>query len=198
MRDFWYYAYGSNTRLAGLAAYLTTTEDRAKTLSSANFEGELNVPYQTLLVPHALYFAGKSKTWGGSVAFLSLEHTPNLHSVGRAYLLNEAQLLTVFRKENGVPTLQLPDLSKVTKPASLDLPSDPDGYRNKYNVIMPLGNLNGRPVYTATTNRKLKKSVPSAAYAAQVLDGISELLEAEAAKSYVQAAINRTADAKLC
>jgi hypothetical protein len=196
MRDFWYYAYGSNARLAGLAAYLTPTEDRAKTLTAPGLTNELNVPYKTLLVPYPVYFAGKSKTWGGSVAFLSLESTPDLQAVGRAYLLNGAQLLSVLQKENGAPGLRLPDLNKVTKPLDLGLPNDPDGYRNKYNVIMPLGNLDGRSVFTATTNRPLKKSVPGAAYTAQVLAGISEILGEAAAQEYVQAALSRAEAAK--
>jgi hypothetical protein len=98
----WYVGYGSNLNRARFLAYLQGGRVPGNDVDHAGCADPApprnDVPMQ---LDHSLYFAGRSKRWGGaSAAFVSLA-VQDPPSLARAYLITQAQFVDVVRQENG-------------------------------------------------------------------------------------------------
>ena len=98
----WYVGYGSNLNRARFLAYLQGGRVPGNDVDHAGCTDPApprnDVPME---LDHALYFAGRSKRWGGtSAAFVSLP-VQDPPSLARAYLITQGQFVDVVRQENG-------------------------------------------------------------------------------------------------
>lgn len=146
----WYIAYGSNLQPRLLARYLPRAESR---------------PSRRLVIPHRLFFAGRSLRWDGGVAFLTL--TPEgQRTPARAYEVTAEDLLLLVQGENGVPVDFRSALTTLAPGewASVLVQPPVDPRTGKYDALLRLDDLEGRPAYTVTTSQRLVEAAPSTEY----------------------------------
>ena len=135
MDYIWYACYGSNINKSRFMNYIDRCRDTTPPVEDRPFEFD-----------HPVFFAGKSKIWGGKgKAFLDVEKDG--HAFGRTYMITRDQYAEVKEMEG----------------------SD---YRRKVD----LGELDGIPVVTFTHDKRPnpERSVPSPEYLDIILDGLKE------------------------
>ncbi len=96
----WYAGYGSNLSRARFDCYIhggtpmgsTRRCSGCRDKTPPRADQEIKLPYQ-------LYFAGRSKTWRGAVAFIR-PTTSNATTYARMYLITYGQFNDVVRQEN--------------------------------------------------------------------------------------------------
>lgn len=133
----WYVAYGSNIAGERFAQYLSTEPDDPRVSGANN---------RWITIDHLLYFAGESKTWGGSVAFLSLRPAVGASTPGYARLIEEEDLELIARRENGAADDRPLLLRGGLRPPDID----------------------GKPAVTLTTARLLSLGQPTSEYRAVI------------------------------
>lgn len=156
----WYVAFGSNMAPEGLGRYVAGGPATVRAL-----------PRQTVRLPHRLYFAGRSRRWGGGVAFLDPRRDPTAATPGVARLLTRGQFEGVIRQENGRPEFVVPAEATRLAPREryvLDVPRSADGTLGKYNCVLRLDDLDGLPAYTVTTALDLEPAEPAPDYLALI------------------------------
>lgn len=177
----WYVAYGSNMSPQNLARYLPPGLKPKRTLA--------------LTVPHRLFFAGHSKTWGGAVAFLSLgPASGRAQAYARAFELPAASLLSIAQGENGAPELLPAALSAVAELSvgqwlALPVELDEHGFKGKYNALLRLPDISGQRAYTLTTARHLPAMHPVDAYLAEIRAALVKMMPRRVAHEYVNRAL---------
>ena len=99
----WYVSYGSNLDpLAGWGTYLGGgTPDGGHFTYRGARDPSPPRARRPCRVPHDLYFAGESRTWGGGIAFLDHEHVSPAPTLGHAYLVTAEQFEDVAAQETG-------------------------------------------------------------------------------------------------
>ncbi len=160
-QPLWYVGYGSNLSSERFQRYLDGSE----------CNGPGRPPSRCIELPLSLYFAGSSKTWSGPVAFVGLASIPGETTLGRAYLVTEAQFYSVVARENGldeIPGLQR-DLDDLTIGQTREL-----DVAGKYNLLMRLPDIDDIRVVTVTTSRRLPRGRPPGDYVAVILTGLLE------------------------
>ena len=144
----WYAAYGSNTDAERLACYLeggTPPGGTSRNAGARDPSPPRDVRPFVLDLP--LRFAGAARGWqGGGVAFVETEPVPGTRTLARAWLLTTEQVDDVFAQEG-----------------------------DWYDLLLPCGELEGRPVVTITGSRRPEPdpNPPSAAYLSVVVRGLS-------------------------
>jgi hypothetical protein len=184
----WYAAYGSNLGRARFTCYVEG--GAAPGARRANHGCRDAAPprdVRPVTIPHRLYFAGASRTWGGGgVAFLDPTPDPAAGTLGRAWLLTAGQLADVLAQENGRPPPG-PDiaLDRLAAEGSLTLGPGP------YEHLLHCGDIEGIPVVTFTCARLLPPAAPGPAYTEIVTAGLAEShsLSAEEARRYLDGSI---------
>ena len=168
----WYVAYGSNMDLTKLRSWISCPasgwDDR------------------WLQLPRRVYFAGESRTWGGPVAFLSLQERTGALSHCRAVRVTEQELATIFHRENGVGALPVPlaDLSLNPGEWRHVLVSRRHAWQGKYNVLLRLEDIDGVSAYTLTTDRVLHVGRPMDAYLDVITAALANHLASEGIAEY--------------
>lgn len=159
--EVWYVAYGSNMSAQRLTKHLGPHD-------------QLNAPLE-VPVQRRVYFAGASKRWGGPVAFMSLVEDSAASTITRAYKVTLTQLEMIGRSENGMSSGAM-DLPIPLHPGEWTvLPIGlSDKYKGKYNALLRLPDIEGRPALTFTTARELPLGVPSDEYLRAVLLGTKQ------------------------
>lgn len=155
----WYVGYGSNLSEARFGRYLAGCRDTTPPWRWAAVE-----------VPHPLLFARESRTWGGGgVAFLDPLPTPDVRTLGRAWLVTWEQFADVLAQECGLPvgSVEVPVLEQVCVVAHPGL---------WYGCIIPLGSLEGWRMVTFTdeTAADLVLAGPGPSYRAVLAEGLAE------------------------
>ncbi len=162
----WYVAYASNLSLDRLCCYLAGGRPPG---SRRTYQGGRDPSPPTasarLDLPGTLVFSGRSRVWGGGMAFHDLTGPGSV--VARAYRLTFGQLSDLVSQES-------------RHPVGLDLAaSGPDGAwgtpSEVYEVLAPLGEREGLPMLTLTSRRPLEVAAPSAAYLRIILRGLHEV-----------------------
>jgi hypothetical protein len=99
----WYVSYGSNLNRSRFLAYLQGGRVAGNDVDHAGSTDPAPPRHDVAVeLEHSLYFAGRSKRWGGtSAAFVSLS-VQDPPCFARAYLITEGQFLDVVRQENGL------------------------------------------------------------------------------------------------
>jgi hypothetical protein len=188
--SLWYVGYGSNLLAQGVQHYLAGGQgDRTRALVAPDATGEAG---QWVEFPHPLYFAGRSKTWGGGVAFVDTLRRPGQSTHGRATRLTFEELHTIIARENGLTIeLEASDLDRLRPGQSrlLQLEVDPEGFRGKYNAVLRLEDILGERAYTLTTSRVLAPAAPAEGYLERIRAGLLQRVDAQTADAYLRAAL---------
>lgn len=170
----WYVSYGSNLNLARFLAYLQggrvagNDVDHAGCTDPAPPRDDVAIE-----LDHSLYFAGRSKGWGGtSAAFVSLS-AQDPPCLARAYLITQGQFVDVVRQENRLHA-DIADfehrLHEATEHGHARLL--PRGF---YTELLFCGERNGHPMLTFTaSDDRTDIGRPSAAYLQMIGSGLRE------------------------
>ena len=126
-----------------------------------------------LELSHSLYFAGRSKRWGGtSAAFVSL-HVLDPPSLVRAYLITQEQFVDVVRQENNLQA-DIADFEQRLHDAMARGHARllPTGF---YTELLFCGERGGHPMLTFTaSDDRADVGRPSAAYLQMIGTGLRE------------------------
>jgi hypothetical protein len=179
--EVWYVAYGSNMS----PAYFASRFESACSTDRLPWAAETWTS-----LPHDLYFAGASRTWAGSaVAFISLEKSSESKTAGRAYLVDQAKFNAVLDAEHlSIPHEWDFDLHELRVGAWCPLPT-----AAKYNAVLRLPDLGGKPAFAITTARNFEPGRPSEAYLATCREGLSAADVVEDVDAYLASAVARSA-----
>ncbi|CAN5722350.1 hypothetical protein BH24ACT4_BH24ACT4_19030 [soil metagenome] len=181
----WYVAYGSNLCRDRLMAYLEGTPIPPALAATGDGPGSRATRYgqhrgcadptppaedRWLELGHRVTFRGRSRRWGGGVAFLDLVAADGGRCEVRAWLLTVAQVRGVAAQEAGLPTDPEPSvveaLTEVGATAKLG-----GGW---YDTLLRLPDIDGRPALAVTTGQDLPVTVPTEPYLATIAAGRSE------------------------
>ena len=167
----WYAAFGTNLSRARMACYV----GGGRPLGAArSYEGcrDPTPPREvrTFTVPGRLRFAGESGVWGGGMAFF----TPREEGLVcmRAYLLRVEQLGDLVAQETRHPVGR-PLVLATTGPTRHDM-------SEVYDVVLDLGELDGRRLLSLSSTREHPVNPPSAAYVRTMLDGLADGFDMDA------------------
>lgn len=109
------------------------------------------------------------------MAFLGLqEHSGHL-THARAVLISETDLDVIFRRENGAGCLPLPLAGTGILPGGwVRVPVERTlAWQGKYDTVLRLEDLEGRPAYTLTTSLDLERGAPADAYVAVIMGALA-------------------------
>ncbi len=127
-----------------------------------------------LRLPHRLYFAGTSTSWGGSPSFIDV--TPcqgDPPTLARAYLITWEQFEDVVAQENARPDTAPIDHGLATlAPGDGHLLGD-----RRYENLLCVGRLEGHPVFTFTSPWSMADAAlgePAPAYLQTMINGLRE------------------------
>ncbi|HVM18739.1 MAG TPA: hypothetical protein VM307_02140 [Egibacteraceae bacterium] len=165
----WYAAYGSNTLRARLMAYIEGAD--AEGVFGLHAGGRVAHPPADETVTtlrHALYFAGTSRRWPGSVAFVDPREHPTAMTYARCYLLQWQQIEDLVAHENGQEDID-PITHLPTVGASRRLPVG-----GKYDLLLRLGDIDGTPAVTVTTSQDFPRGDPHPSYLDAIRAGLQE------------------------
>jgi len=166
----WYVAYGSNLSAARFGCYIAGGQPTGATRQYPGCRDRSDVrATASLCLPGGLFFAGRSLTWGGGMAF----YDPTLpgRAAVRAYLLTPGQFADVAAQEMH----RVPD-------ADLDLGPLLEGERHswgqgRYETVLRVGTRDGHPMLTFTAPwgaGGVTTAAPSAAYLRVIGAGLAE------------------------
>lgn len=165
----WYVSYGSNLDPTRLATYLAGGRPEG---GRHTYLGARNAAAPSARrpcrIPHALYFAGESRTWGGGVAFLDHQRLDPAPTLGHAHLLTAEQFDDVAAQETGRDTLPV-DLAEVRERGAVSLGA------GRYDRIVWLGDHEGVAQLTFTSPEPaatVEPTAPRAAYLRRLVDGL--------------------------
>jgi hypothetical protein len=124
---------------------------------------------QRVSIPHTLYFAEDSMTWGGGVAFLHPSKDEEHSTIGRMYLITVNQFQEVVAQENGALS-GFVDLKKVSQKKILKVS---DGW---YGHVMHIGDHEGYPILTFSNNlEKIAVNPPNDSYIRIISTGLKQM-----------------------
>jgi len=169
----WYASYGSNCERSRFMLYLQGGR-RPGTHGEHRGARNPSPPIDSAPVefPTQVAFAGKSKRWGGGVAFLEHQVRPNMPgALGRRYLITKEQFDDVAAQESHRPTAPVSidqlDQGKVSAIGS--------GW---YDGLLALEPVDGTPVVTFTSPHPpeaTKAAAPSIDYLATIVTGLGQV-----------------------
>lgn len=168
-RPVWYVAYGSNLSAARLRCYLQGgTPTGARRAQPGARDPRPPSGDRRHDLPHALGFGGRSRKWGGGVAFLDVRRRGR--TLGRAWRLTVGQLADLVAQEN--------DLA----PGAVVLTDDRLAHGGpvhpgRYGRLHRLRPIRDEPAVTLTVHVPPRPAAPSMAYLAMIDAGRGELGE---------------------
>ena len=184
--EVWYVGYGSNLDENRLEKYLL---DR-KTIGP-------NTSRQTRWVElehHQIYFAGKSKTWDGAVAFCALKSEQPRPFPVKAHRLQLERLSVVAAKENGYSSIAWDPASvfdlRINEWLPLPVALAKDGFAGKYNAILRLPDIDGIRAFTLSTSHVLPIDQPASAYIELIVAALTNHIGAARAHSLLKKAVS--------
>jgi len=144
----WYAAYGSNTDAERFGCYLHGGTPPGSAIRQRGAR-DPSPPRddRPFVLDLPLHFAGEARGWqGGGAAFVDTTPVPGTVTLARAWLITRDQLDDVFEQEG-----------------------------RWYDVLLPCGELEGRPVCTITASRRPAPdpNPPAPAYLSVVVRGLS-------------------------
>lgn len=171
----WYAAYGSNVSADRFRVYITGGQpDGANRAYPGCRDHEPPTGDHPIVLPHMLYFAGESTTWGGGVAFIDPERDAEERTLGRIYRVSWQQLEDIVAQENGKPrgSVQLDDT--VLREGAVELD---DGW---YSCVLRVAYEWGEPyleddeyVLTITGPKRSDYAPPPADYLRHIVSGLA-------------------------
>ncbi len=184
----WYVAYGSNMVADRLRAYLEGASGgphAPRSPTGAAGTGALGDRFgahrgctdptpprsdRALVLDRAVAFRGRSRRWGGGVAFLERDPTPGTATPARAWLLGLDQIADLVAQEARLAVSPEPAVLAALAPGGMLTLGG--GW---YDTVLRLSDLDGRPALTVTTVQDLPATEPTAAYLATLAAGHAEV-----------------------
>jgi hypothetical protein len=170
----WYVAYASNLALDRFRCYLRggPVPGGARVYPGCRDPQD---PAETtpVLVPGGIVFAGRSRVWGGGIAF----HDPGAAGevAGRGYLVTSAQLADVVAQE-----MRQPPGGPLARQLEELFPQVDGRVRTwsagLYDAVQPVGDRDGVPMLTVTNAEvaSMTPVAPAAAYLRWIVAGLRE------------------------
>ena len=161
----WYAAFGSNLLPSRLGAYLGGGRPAGSRRTYSG--GRDTAPpreSRTVTLPGHLHFGGLSTVWGGGLAFYDPARRDRC--TVRAYLITFGQFSDLVAQE-----------ARRSVGTDLVLASDGHTYHGLsviYDAVVPIGELDGRPMLTLTTTAVHQENAPSAEYVTVILAGLAD------------------------
>ena len=197
-RLVWYASYGSNLNTERFACYI---DGGRPSRATRTYKGARDKTpprdWVALRVSHQLYFAGESRIWGGSPAFIDTRSVKGVVCLVRAYLIGWDQFLDVVAQENGrwAGTVEIAD-DDLVPGFSYQVGS------GRYENLLCTDRRNGVPIVTFTSPHPMNEAAlgaPSAGYLATLIIGLrqSHALSNEEITSYLGSAPGCSHDAVL-
>lgn len=174
-RRSWYVAYGSNLALERFRCYLRggPVPGGARVYPGCRDPQE---PADAVAVslPGRLVFAGRSRVWGGGIAFH--DGAAAGEAVGRGYLVTSAQLADVVAQETWQPPGGTVALRIEAWLGDGGCPAQGWGATGLYDTLRVLGTRNGAPLVTVTHRAVATMSpvAPTAAYLHWIRTGLRQ------------------------
>lgn len=163
----WYVAYASNLRAERLRCYLAGGRPEG---AWRTYEGGRDPSPPTgdglLTLTGRLVFAGRSRVWGGALAFY--DPTATSQVVARSYRITFGQLSDLVSQEASHPVGR----NLTPAPTEGQPWPTPSGV---YESVVGLGERDGHPMFTLTSLRPLEPAPPSASYLRTILRGLEEV-----------------------
>jgi hypothetical protein len=176
--DVWYVSYGSNMSAARLACYIEGGCPPGGVRPNPGARDQ-TPPRRSVPVdlPGAVYFAGRSRQWGGGVAFYDHDADGG-PTAARAYLVTAAQFADIAAQE----MYRIPEEGDPLEEVVLGgLGSDSGGRHHAgpghYETLVEVGRLDGAPMLTFTAPHGIdhvEHTAPSEAYLAMLAEGLRE------------------------
>ena len=176
INEVWYACYGSNIREERFMCYIQggTPPGALKNFSGCKDTAEPKES-RKIAIDHEMYFAKESPTWnGGGICFLNPEKDTSAKTLGRTYLINSGQFIDLVRQElkfEGEIEIDFEELAR-------------EGYYNclnegRYGLLLFLGEINGVPVVTFTSEVFLEDEInrPDKAYMSTIIKGLQEIYD---------------------
>ena len=184
--EVWYVGYGSNLDENRLDKYLpdrkTTGPNPGKQTRWVELEH------------HQIYFAGKSKTWDGAVAFCALKSEQPRPFPVKAHMLQLEELSVVAAKENGYGSIAWdPAIAfdlEINEWLPLPVALAKDGFAGKYNALLRLPDIDNVRAYTLSTSRVLPIDKPAPAYIELIVTALTDHIGAARAHSLLKKAVS--------
>jgi hypothetical protein len=169
----WYAGYGSNLSRARFDCYINGGTPAGSTQRCPGCRDKTPPRAdRDLRLPHQLYFADHSETWGGAVAFI--RPTPsNATTYARMYLITYGQFNDVVRQENGkkVPgSIIVPPFDELARGREWPIPKV-----RLYGRLLKVGTEGEHPILTFSATRdEFTLGAPSEAYLKIIVFGLQE------------------------
>jgi hypothetical protein len=172
--EVWYVSYGSNMCRDRLAAYLLGGRPEGARRSYVGARTpEMPVDDVAVELPGRLYFAGRSITWGGGIAFY--DHDEPGPTAARAYRITAEQFADVAAQE-------MHRLPEEGDPIEEIIVGGLDAGRHEagpghYETLIEVGRRDGLPMLTFTASHgfdAVPHTRPTDAYLAMLAQGLSE------------------------
>jgi len=184
--EVWYVGYGSNLDENRLDKYLP---DRKTTGPKPGRQTRW-----VELEHHQIYFAGKSKTWDGAVAFCALKSEQPRPFPVKAHRLQLEELSVVAAKENGYSSIAWdPAIAfdlEINEWLPLPVALAKDGFAGKYNAVLRLPDIDNIRAYTLSTSRVLPIDKPAPAYIELIVTALTDHIGAARAHSLLKMAVS--------
>lgn len=180
-RRVWYAAYGSNLHWPRFRCYLEGGRAPGGSRVHAPCADRRPPRAETAAtLPFPLFFAGRSPTWGGGIAFLDPTRR-DAETLARLYLVTAEQFTGLAAGEARRSRVRLPAAGAAT----------PSWYRfapGAYGVVLRCGQRGGLPIMTVTgPPAHAQVAPPRPAYLATIAAGLAEThgLSSTAAAAYL-------------
>lgn len=165
----WYACYGSNINFKRFMYYINGDENEKYSTNKGCTDKSLPIEERKYIFNRPIYFAGKSKRWGGGMAFLDYEHAGK--SYGKIYKLKLSQFKEILQQEQS---------------------------NRLYDAILLIDYIDKIPVLTFTAKYKLKNLAnPSDKYIKVIEDGLIDLydnLDKKEIEEYLKSSIDNNCE----
>lgn len=176
INGIWYACYGSNIRKERFMCYINggTPPGALRNFTGCSDKSEPK-DSRTITIDHEMYFAMKSPTWnGGGICFLNPEKDPAANTLGRSYLINSSQFIDLVRQELKFEGEIVIDFEELVKKGFYNCMTD-----GRYGLLLYLGEIDGRPVVTFTSEIYLEDEVnpPDKEYLKTIIRGLKDIYD---------------------
>lgn len=169
----WYATYGSNLLRGRFDCYIQGGQPTGAVNAYAGCRDRATArEARRVVLPYSLYFAERSKTWGGAIAFIR-RTISDTRTYGRMYLMTYGQFNDVVRQENGRPvpsTIVVPPFEALANANHWEIAD----YR-LYAGIIKIGARHNHPILSLTAGHESHVvGAPSEAYVKTIVAGLKE------------------------
>ncbi len=169
----WYATYGSNLLRGRLDCYIQGGQPAGVANVYPGCRDKASPrDARRVVLPYRLYFAERSESWGGAIAFIR-RTISDTSTYGRMFLMTYGQFNDVVRQENGrrVPgSIVVPPFEVLANAGRWEIAD----YR-LYAGIIKIGTRHGHPILSLTAGHESHVvGAPSEAYVKTIVSGLKE------------------------